>query len=282
MTITGRSARGADQLSPQEAAEVQRSDTDRWPDGVFHRGARDRGMTTEVKDELSRVVVNSVSARRAEVTSLLRFAGGLHIVGGRVVVEAELDLASIARRLRKNIVELYGYKAAVHVRSASGIRTTTGMCCGSPTTVRRWHVRPDCWTCVAVRCVDCRPTWSAAVSTTPKACGGAPFWRTGGSASEERRRWTSAARPRRPHWRWCGAARRLGVSAKVRGGDRVVVRDGEAIGVLLTRMGAQDTRLVWEQRRLRREARASANRLTNSSTPTRAGPRSRRRRPPPG
>ncbi|MGH3583763.1 MAG: DNA-binding protein WhiA, partial [Mycobacterium sp.] len=35
-------------------------------------------MTAEVKDELSRLVVNSVSARRAEVSSLLRFAGGLH------------------------------------------------------------------------------------------------------------------------------------------------------------------------------------------------------------
>lgn len=77
-------------------------------------------MTTDVKDELSRLVVKSVSARRAEVTSLLRFAGGLHIVGGRVVVEAELDLGSIARRLRKEIFELYGYTAVVHVLSASG------------------------------------------------------------------------------------------------------------------------------------------------------------------
>jgi cell division protein WhiA len=63
-----------------------------------------------------------------------------------------------------------------------------------------------------------------------------------------------------------GAARRLGVSAKareVRGADRVVVRDGEAIGALLTRMGAQDTRLTWEERRMRREVRATANRLAN-------------------
>ena len=63
-----------------------------------------------------------------------------------------------------------------------------------------------------------------------------------------------------------GAARRLGVAAKareVRGTDRVVVRDGEAIGALLTRMGAQDTRLVWEERRMRREVRATANRLAN-------------------
>ena len=82
-------------------------------------------MTAEVKDELSRLVVNSVSARRAEVASLLRFAGGLHIVSGRVVVEAEVDLGIIARRLRKDIFDLYGYTAVVHVLSASGIRKST-------------------------------------------------------------------------------------------------------------------------------------------------------------
>ena len=43
-------------------------------------------MTAEVKDELSRLVVNSVSARRAEVASLLRFAGGLHIHTGKHVL----------------------------------------------------------------------------------------------------------------------------------------------------------------------------------------------------
>src|ERR1700709_1008147 len=82
-------------------------------------------MTAEVKDELSRLVINSVSARRAEVASLLRFAGGLHIVAGRVVVEAEVDLGIIARRLRKDIHDLYGYNAVVHVLQASGLRKST-------------------------------------------------------------------------------------------------------------------------------------------------------------
>src|SRR3954451_23664929 len=82
-------------------------------------------MTAEVKDELSRLAVNSVSARRAEVASLLRFAGGLHIVAGRVVVEAEVDLGIIARRLRKDIHDLYAYNAVVLVLSASGIRMST-------------------------------------------------------------------------------------------------------------------------------------------------------------
>ena len=45
------------------------------------------------------------------MSALLRFAGGLHIVAGRVVVEAEVDLGIIARRLRKDIHDLYGYSA---------------------------------------------------------------------------------------------------------------------------------------------------------------------------
>ena len=63
-----------------------------------------------------------------------------------------------------------------------------------------------------------------------------------------------------------GAARRLGIGAKareVRGIDRVVIRDGDAIAAMLTRMGAHESVLAWEDRRLRREVRASANRLAN-------------------
>ena len=63
-----------------------------------------------------------------------------------------------------------------------------------------------------------------------------------------------------------GAARRLGIPAKareVRGVDRVVVRDGDAISALLTRLGAHDCVLAWEERRMRREVRATANRLAN-------------------
>ena len=63
-----------------------------------------------------------------------------------------------------------------------------------------------------------------------------------------------------------GAARRLGIPAKareVRGVDRVVIRDGDAISAMLTRLGAHDSVLAWEDRRMRREVRATANRLAN-------------------
>ena len=49
----------------------------------------------------------------------------------------------------------------------------------------------------------------------------------------------------------------------MRGVDRVVVRDGDAIAALLTRLGAHDSVLAWEERRMRREVRATANRLAN-------------------
>ena len=63
-----------------------------------------------------------------------------------------------------------------------------------------------------------------------------------------------------------GAARRMGIQAKsreVRGVERVVIRDGDAIAQMLARMGSHASVLVWEERRTRREVRATANRLAN-------------------
>ncbi|MFV0495474.1 DNA-binding protein WhiA [Mycobacterium sp.] len=224
-------------------------------------------MTTEVKDELSRLPVKSVSARRAEVTSLLRFAGGLQIVSGRVIVEADLELSNIARRLRKDIFDLYGYTAVVHVLSASGMRKST-----------RYVLR-------VANDGEALARQTGLLDMRGRPVRGLPAQVVGGSVADAEAAWRGAflahgvlTEPGRSSalevscpgpeaaLALVGAARRLGVGAKareVRGADRVVVRDGEAIGVLLTRMGAQNTRVVWEERRQRREVRASANRLAN-------------------
>jgi DNA-binding protein WhiA len=224
-------------------------------------------MTAEVKDELSRLVVNSVSARRAEVAALLRFAGGLHIVAGRVVVEAEVDLGSIARRLRKDIHDLYGYSAVVHVLAATGIRKST-----------RYVVR-------VAKDGEALARQTGLLDMRGRPVRGLPAQVVGGSVGDAEAAWRGAflahgslTEPGRSSalevscpgpeaaLALVGAARRLGLSAKareVRGVDRVVVRDGEAIGMLLTRMGARDTRVTWEERRMRREVRATANRLAN-------------------
>jgi cell division protein WhiA len=224
-------------------------------------------MTAEVKDELSRLVVNSVSARRAEVSSLLRFAGGLHIVAGRVVVEAEVDLGIIARRLRKDIHDLYGYNAVVHVLSASGIRKST-----------RYVVR-------VAKDGEALARQTGLLDLRGRPVRGLPAQVVGGSVNDAEAAWRGAflahgslTEPGRSSalevscpgpeaaLALVGAARRLGISAKareVRGVDRVVIRDGDTIAALLTRMGAHDALMVWEERRMRKEVRATANRLAN-------------------
>src|SRR6201990_1144301 len=79
-------------------------------------------MTAAVKDELSRVDVPKPCCRRAEMAALLRFAGGLHIVSGKIVVEAELDTGAVARRLRKDVAEVYGHSSDVVMIQGNGIR----------------------------------------------------------------------------------------------------------------------------------------------------------------
>jgi cell division protein WhiA len=224
-------------------------------------------MTAAVKDELAHLTVTRPCCRKAEVSSMLRFAGGLHIVGGRIVVEAEVDTGATARRLRKDIAEVYGHASDVAVVAAGGLRKGSryvvrvvreGEALARQTGLLDGHGRP-------VRGLPPQVV-SGAVCDAEAAWRGA--FLAHGSLTEPGR--SSALEITCPGpeagLALVGAARRLQVSAKareVRGVDRVVIRDGDAIGALLTRLGAHDSVLAWEERRMRREVRATANRLAN-------------------
>lgn len=56
-------------------------------------------MTAAVRAELCQVAVAESSARRAEVATLLRFAGGVRVLEGRVVVEAEVAPGAVVARV---------------------------------------------------------------------------------------------------------------------------------------------------------------------------------------
>ena len=224
-------------------------------------------MTSAVKDELARVELNKTCCRKAEVSALLRFAGGLHLVAGQIVVEAELDAGQIARRLRKDIVELYGHDAEMSVLQGSGIRKGA-----------RYVVR-------VVQGGDVLAKQTGLIDSAGRPIRGLPPSVVGGGICDAEAAWRGAflahgslTEPGRSSaleitapgpeaaLALVGAARRLDVVAKareVRGVDRVVIRDGDAIGVLLTRLGAHESVLAWEERRMRREVRATANRLAN-------------------
>jgi cell division protein WhiA len=224
-------------------------------------------MTAKVKDELSRLEVTKPCCRKAEVSATLRFAGGLHIVGGRIVVEAELDTAQAARRLRKEIFDVYGHPSEVMVMAAGGLRR------GSRYVVR--VVQDGEALARQTGLIDARgrPVRGLPPRVVSGAvCDAEGAWRGAflahGSLTEPGR--SSAMEVTCPGpeaaLALVGAARRLGIQAKareVRGVDRVVLRDGDAIGAMLTRLGAHDAVMAWEERRMRREVRATANRLAN-------------------
>ncbi len=224
-------------------------------------------LTAQVKSELASTSITKACCRKAEVASVLRFAGGLHIVAGRVVVEAELDTGAAARRLRKDISEIYGHDSEVVVMQGSGLRKGTHYIVRVP---RDGEVLAR-----QTGLVDSsgRPVRGLPPQVvTGSSCDAVAAWRgtflAHGSLTEPGRSSSLEVSCPGPEAALAlvGAARRLGISAKareVRGIDRVVIRDGEAIGALLTRLGAHESLLAWEERRMRREVRATANRLAN-------------------
>jgi DNA-binding protein WhiA len=224
-------------------------------------------MTAAVKDELSRVAISKTCCRRAEVASLLRFAGGLHIVAGQVVVEAELDTGSVARRLRRDIGEVYGHTTDVHVLAGGGLRK------GSRYVVRVARDGEGLARQTGLLDQRGRPVRGLPPQVVSGGmCDAEAAWRGAflahGSLTEPGRSSSLEITCPGPEAALAlvGAARRLGLGVKareVRGVDRVVVRDGDAIGALLTRLGAHESVLAWEERRMRREVRATANRLAN-------------------
>ncbi|MBN9104329.1 MAG: DNA-binding protein WhiA [Propionibacteriaceae bacterium] len=224
-------------------------------------------MTQQVKSELATLEVLKPELRKAEVASLLRFANGLHIAGGRIVVEAELDTGGAARRLRTAIAELFGFPSDFVVITGSGLRRGT-----------RYVVR-------LIRDGEALARQTGLIDGRGRPVRGLPPQVVGGGIEVSVAAWRGAflahgslTEPGRSMalevtcpgseaaLALVGAARRLGIAAKardVRGVDRVVIRDGDAIAAMLTRMGAHESVLAWEDRRLRREVRASANRLAN-------------------
>jgi cell division protein WhiA len=224
-------------------------------------------LTAEVKDELSRVHITKSCCRKAEVAAMLRVGGSLHVISGDIVVEAEFDTSTIARRIRKDIAELYGHDVTLSVVQPTGLRKNA-----------KYAVRivdGGSWLARQTGLVDgrgrpVRGLPPSVVSGGP--CDAEAAWRGAfmahGSLTEPGR--SSSMEISCPSSETAlamvGAARRLGIASKardVRGIDRVVIRDGDAIGDMLTRMGAHQSRLLWEERRMRREVRATANRLAN-------------------
>jgi DNA-binding protein WhiA len=224
-------------------------------------------LTADVKDELARIEITKSSVRVAELSTILRFSGGLHLISGRIAIEVELDTAQLARRVRKDLAELFGIESDLAIISPSGIRRTS-----------RYQVR-------VVKQGDVLARQTGLLDSRGRPVRGLPATLVSGSIEEAQAVWRGAflahgsltdpgrsaaleitAPGNEAAMALVGVARRLGVIAKareVRGVYRVVIREGEAIATMLTQIGAHTQVLRWEEMRLRREVRATANRLAN-------------------
>lgn len=224
-------------------------------------------MTAQVKAEMAATKVAKTCCRKTEVAATLRFSGGLHIINNRIVVESELDTGAAARRLRSDIADVFGHEADVVVVQPGGLRK------GS-----RYLVR-------VVREGEALARQTGLLDNRGRPVRGLPPHVVSGGECDAVAAWRGAflahgslTEPGRSSsmeitcpgseaaLALVGVARRMGVPAKsreVRGVDRVVIRDGDAIGALLTRLGAHESLMSWEERRMRREVRATANRLAN-------------------
>ena len=224
-------------------------------------------LTADVKDELSKVEVSKTTVRAAELATILRFAGGLHLISGRIAIEAELDTALLGRRVRRDLAELYGVRSEISVVSATVQRRSS-----------HYLVR-------VVEGGETLARQTGLLDARRRPIRGLPNKLTTGSRDDLAAVWRGAflaagtlTDPGRSAaleivcpgneaaMALVGAAGRLQISAKareVRGVYRVVIRDGESISAMLVHMGATESVAAWEEMRQRREVRATANRLVN-------------------
>ncbi len=224
-------------------------------------------LTSQVKEELADVADGAESAALAEIAAAFRFAGDLRRMTNRVALEAELDSAIVAQRLSRMVRNLFNLDSSTVSIVASGIRNNeryvVRICPGGEQVARRTGLIDRAGRAVVglpPRIIggtveDCEAAWRGA------------FLANGDITEPGRSGCLEVAAPcPEAALALVGCARRLGITAKVRenrGGDRVQVRDAEAIGALLTRMGAHRTRLLWQEQHAKKEVRATANRLAN-------------------
>ncbi|MFV0434486.1 MAG: DNA-binding protein WhiA [Leucobacter sp.] len=223
--------------------------------------------TAEVKSELVRLPVQRTGERVAEVATILRLAGGLHTISGRIALEAELHTPQIVQRVRKDLAELYG------VRSEAKQLPPTSARPGAPQFL--------------VRVIDGETLARqlGLLDQRRRQIRGLPNRLTTGAQPELAAIWRGAFLARggitgpgrsvglevicptsEVSMALVGAAGRLGIEAKgreIRGQYRVLIRDSEAIGDMLGAMGAEHARTQWTELRKARETRATANRLVN-------------------
>ncbi|RRJ87238.1 DNA-binding protein WhiA [Gulosibacter macacae] len=222
-------------------------------------------LTAKVKHEIASVNPGTTQARAAQVSSLLRFSGGLQVISRRYIVEAEVEGEQVALRLARELAALFGVRPRVSrvagmseadlfvvrvLEEGETLARQTGLMDARRQIVRGLPNRLTLGKADVLAAVWRGAFLAAGTLTDP-----------GRSASLD-----VATPNHETAMALVGAAGRLDIEAKareVRGVHRVVLREPEAIHRMLEAIGATEVLAEWEAIRQRRETRATANRLVN-------------------
>lgn len=223
-------------------------------------------LTTSVKDEICHVYPHNLSSMVAELSSMFRFAGGLHINGGIISLQAELTHLGATHHLAELVRKVYSVEAEI-VAISNSMRQENMYLLRVVKDGER----------IAKRAGILDPRGRPIRGLAPQIVGGtkadaAAAWRGAflarGSLLEPGR--NAALEITCPSMEAAyaigGLARRLDVSYRAResrGSIRVDIREGDGIAAMLARIGAHDAVLTWEDLRTEREVHGQANRLAN-------------------
>lgn len=220
-------------------------------------------LTAKVKDELLRATGGGLEARAAEATALIRFGGEIHPNDRDIAIVADFEEEAVARRLASAVTDLCAVDAVVElVPPSSGSRES------------RYEVRIEDGAAEVIRRLKLVTASGHPVVGMPRQIISGPMvgveaaWRGAflarGRLTEPGRTATLevACPGQEAALALVGLARRLGLTAKTRetrGIERLMLRDGEAIGILLSRIGAPATRIEWDKKRESRAVKAKAS-----------------------
>jgi DNA-binding protein WhiA len=225
-------------------------------------------LTADMKYELARLKPSASELRLAELSVILRFTASVHVVNATMILEAEFDSSQLASRVKAELQDLFGIDSKVDILHASGIRKSS-----------RHNLRVLKQTDLLIRQTGLyyptgkpvRGIHSRFISDSADVA--AAVWRGAllaqGSLTDPGR--SSSLEVSCPSNEAAsslvGLAKRLGISGaksrEVRGVHRVVIREGDEISLLLKLIGATSIQEKWDQLRVKKEVRASGNRLAN-------------------
>ncbi|HEY7796743.1 MAG TPA: DNA-binding protein WhiA [Microbacteriaceae bacterium] len=223
-------------------------------------------FTSEARLQMAQVRLARSEAKAAELATLLRFCGGLHLISGRIAIEVELSESELARRMSRVLAEVFSSKSEISVINATSKRDKGYLLrvSGHGELLARQTGLID------IKGKPVRGLPSNLINSTTEEAISA--WRGAFMASgvlSDPAKMVSlevVAPTNEAAMALVGLARRLEVTAKtreVRSTHRVMVREPEAIGNLMKLLGAQQAWEKWEEVRIKRGSQMPNQRLAN-------------------